>query len=65
MTTTPGRTGPLPRGWHRVTWTSGGKPKYVVTDCISSATDVQTELTLASRELSWLTNVQIEHWQPS
>lgn len=63
--TIPGPTGPLPRGWHRVTWTSHGKPKWVVTQCVSSATDLHISLYLLAGETSWLEDVWIEHWMPA
>lgn len=36
-TALPGPTGPLPRGWHRVTWTVNAGIQHIVTDNIASA----------------------------
>lgn len=63
--TPPGPTGPLPRGWHRVTWTSHGKPQWVVTSCVSSAVALYGELDVTARESPWIADVRIEHWQPT
>ena len=37
-------TGPLGRGWHRVTWTDCNRRQYVVSDDITSATLVVVAL---------------------
>lgn len=67
-TTTPGPTGPLPRGWHRVRWTQDGKERHVVTTDVSSAVALHSTLCVLQDKDPW-THVDavhpIEHWQPA
>lgn len=37
-------SGPLPRGWHRITWSYAGSPCYVLTDDIGSAALLRSAL---------------------
>ena len=48
----PGATGVLPIGWHRVTWTANGRPRYVVTEEAGAAIE------------TLISDVAIEHWMP-
>jgi hypothetical protein len=51
-----GPTGPLGLGWHRVTWTSRGRPQYVVTDSVTAAVLAQAALEKSGD------NVRLESW---
>lgn len=40
-----GRNGPLPRGWHRVTWRDDhNRPHFLLTDDVRALTDVSVAL---------------------
>lgn len=50
--------GPLPSGWHRVTWNEGSHQRYMVTDDIVSAVFMQS----AMEAKSGVTRVEMVSW---
>lgn len=58
-----GATGPLPRGWHRVTWLdSKDRPRHLITDDIASAALAEVALLKSSLRIAAPDSVVMESW---
>lgn len=63
--TTPGPTGPLPRGWHRLRWVQDGKPRHVVATDVGSVVALYATLCVLRDADPWAHITEVsdaEYW---
>jgi hypothetical protein len=61
----PPATGELPRGWHRITWTYNGQPRYVITNQVEAALAVLSAMKTEADDLPWIKDIELEHCIPA